>query len=124
MDQARSTFRAGGGTNAVLIDLAPGLPRVMADRGRILQVLNNLIINAARHATESSPIRVAALRDGMCVAISVSDGGRVSRQSGSRTCSESTPATVDEGSEPASDSRSAGGWWRRTEGASTPRAAG
>ena len=76
VDQARSTFRAGGGTNAVLIDLAPGLPRVMADRGRILQVLNNLIINAARHATESSPIRVAALRDGMCVAISVSDGGR------------------------------------------------
>ena len=48
----------------------------MADRGRILQVLNNLFINAARHATESSPIRVAALRDGMYVAISVSDEGR------------------------------------------------
>ena len=47
----------------------------MADRRRILQVLNNLFSNASRHAPDSSPIRVAAVRDGVHVAISVSDEG-------------------------------------------------
>ena len=48
----------------------------MADRQRIVQVLNNLLANAARHAPESSPIRVAAVRDGGHVAVSVADQGR------------------------------------------------
>ena len=76
VEQARNTFLAGGGTHTVLIDLAPDLPRVMADRKRIVQVLNNLFTNAARHAPEASPIRLAAVRDDMHVAISVSDRGR------------------------------------------------
>ena len=75
VDQARSTFLSGGGRHTVLIDLPPDLPRVMADRGRIGQVLNNLFSNAARHAPESSPIRIAAERDGVHVVISVSDEG-------------------------------------------------
>ena len=45
----------------------------MADRQRIVQVLNNLLTNAARHSAESSPIRVEAARDGAHVAVSVSD---------------------------------------------------
>ncbi len=76
VDQARNTSLSGGGRHTVLIDLAPDLPRVMADRGRIGQVLNNLLANAARHAPESSPVRVAAERDGVHVEISVSDEGR------------------------------------------------
>ena len=79
LDQARSTFLSGGGRHALSIDLPPDLPRVMADRPdrqRIVQVLNNLFSNAARHSPESSPIRVAAARDGVHVAISVSDEGR------------------------------------------------
>ena len=48
----------------------------MADRQRIEQVLNNLLANAARHARESSPIRVSAERDGVHVAVSVADEGR------------------------------------------------
>ena len=39
-------------------------------------MLNNLLSNAARASAESSPIRVAALRDGVHVAVSVSDEGR------------------------------------------------
>ena len=76
MDRARNTFLSGGGRHAVLIDLPPDLPRVMADRRRIVQVLNNLFSNASRHAPESSPIRIAAVRDGVHVAIAVSDEGR------------------------------------------------
>ncbi len=76
VDQARNTFLSGGGQHAIHIDLPPELPRVMADKERIVQVLNNLLANAAMHSAQSSSIRVAAMRDGMHVAISVSDEGR------------------------------------------------
>ena len=76
VDQARNTFVSGGGRHAVRIDLPPALPQVMADRERIVQVLNNLLSNAARHSPESSPIQVAGAVDGVHVAISVSDEGR------------------------------------------------
>ena len=76
VDQARNTFLSGGARHTVLIDLPPELPRVMADRRRIVQVLNNLFSNASKHSPESSPIRVAAVRDGVHIAISVSDEGR------------------------------------------------
>ena len=76
VDRARTTFLSGGGRHTVTIDLPPDLPRVMADRQRVEQVLNNLLANAARQAPESSPIRVAAERDGVHVAVSVADDGR------------------------------------------------
>ena len=76
VDRARNTFLSGGGRHSVLIDLPLDLSPVMADRGRIVQVLNNLLSNASKHAPESSPIRVAAVRDGVHVAISVADQGR------------------------------------------------
>ncbi len=76
VDQARNTFMSGGGRHRVLVDLPLELPRVMADRQRIVQVLNNLLSNAAAHSPGSAPIRVAALRDGVQVAISVADEGR------------------------------------------------
>ena len=76
VDRARNTFLSGGARHGVLIDLPPDLPRAMADRRRIVQVLNNLFSNASRHAPESSPIRVTAVREGVHVAISVADEGR------------------------------------------------
>ena len=76
VDQARTTFLSGGGRHSLLIDLPPDLPRVLADRRRIVQVLNNLFSNASRHSPETFPIRVSAARDGVYLAISVSDEGR------------------------------------------------
>ena len=76
VERARNTFLSGGGRHGVLIDLPPDLPRAMADRRRIVQVLNNLFSNASRHAPESSPIRVTAVREGVYVAISVADQGQ------------------------------------------------
>ena len=76
VDRARTTFLSGGGRHSVLPDISPDLPRVMADRRRIVQVLGNLISNAARHAPESSPIRISAARDGVHVEVSVTDEGR------------------------------------------------
>ena len=76
VEQARHTFLSGGGRPAVRIDLPPDLPRVVADPQRIVQVLNNLFSNASMHSPESSPIDVAAAREGVHVVISVSDQGR------------------------------------------------
>ena len=72
---ARTAFHGGGGRHEVEVDLAPDLPWVMADRTRIGQVLGNLLASAARNSPESSPIRVSAARDGVHVAVSVSDDG-------------------------------------------------
>ena len=76
VDRARNTFLSGGSGHDVRIDLAPDLPPVMANRRRIVQVLNNLLANAARHSRERSPIGVEAVRDGGHVAIAVEDEGR------------------------------------------------
>ena len=76
VDRARNTFLSGGGRHTVLIDLPLNLPRIMADRHRIVQVLNNLLSNAARHSPDSSPIRVAAAHEGAHVVVSVADEGR------------------------------------------------
>jgi len=75
VERARSTFLGSSGRHGIALDLPSGLPPVMADRQRIAQVLNNLLVNAARHAPESSPIRVAAVREDAHVAVSVSDEG-------------------------------------------------
>ena len=77
VDEAKNTFLSGGGRRTLTLDVEPDLPRVLADRRRIVQVLSNLLTNAARYSRESSPIRVSAsLVDGYCVAISVIDEGR------------------------------------------------
>ena len=76
VEQARSTFLGSGRRHGVVVDLPAGLPPVLAEGRRIVQVLNNLLANAARHAPETSPIRVAAAREDVHVAVSVSDEGR------------------------------------------------
>ena len=76
VERARTTFLSGGGRQPMHIDLPRDLPRVMADGRRIVQVLNNLFSNAARHSPKSAPIHVGAVHDGVEVAISVSDEGR------------------------------------------------
>ncbi len=75
VDQARNTFLSGGGRNPVEMDLPADLPRVLADRQRIVQVLGNLLSNAARHSPESSPIRIAVKEEGVHVAVTVADEG-------------------------------------------------
>ena len=76
VDRARNAFISAGGRNNLAIDIEPVLPLVMADRRRIVQVLGNLLSNAARHSSESSVIRVTAVRKDLYVALSVADEGR------------------------------------------------
>ena len=75
VDTARTMFFGGGRQNPVRIDLPPDLPRVRADRHRIVQVLLNLLTNAARHSPDSAAIRVEARLQGVHVEVSVVDEG-------------------------------------------------
>ncbi|MCY3922070.1 MAG: response regulator [Chloroflexi bacterium] len=76
IDEARTRFLSGGGRDRMHIELAPDLPPVMADKRRVVQVLINLLNNAAKYSAESSPIEIAAVRDGIHVAFSVTDEGQ------------------------------------------------
>ena len=75
VDRARKTFLSGGSRHGIQLDLPPDLPRVIADRRRIVQVLGNLLSNAARHSPAGYLIRVQAAPRGVQVEISVSDDG-------------------------------------------------
>ena len=72
-EEAETAFRVGGHKHTIGIDIPPDLPWVMADRSRIIQVLGNLLTNAARHSPESSTIRVSAAPGEFHLAVSVSD---------------------------------------------------
>ena len=76
VEEARQAFLSEGGRKNLVIELPSGLPLVMADPSRIVQVLGTLLSNAARHSSEDSPIRVTAVSEDVHVAVSVSDEGR------------------------------------------------
>ena len=74
--EVKSNFLSEGGRTNVQLDVPSDLPPVLVDRRRIVQVLSNLLSNAAKYSPEGSPIRITAARDGVHVAISVVDEGR------------------------------------------------
>ena len=76
VDRARNTFISGGGRNDLYIDVPTRLPMVLADRRRIVQVINNLLSNASRNSPGDSVIGVSAVQDGIHIAVSVTDEGR------------------------------------------------
>lgn len=47
---------------ALLIDIEPGLPEVVADRDQILQVLHNLVSNAVKYGRTGTPVHLRASR--------------------------------------------------------------
>ena len=76
VDEAHKAFQNGGDKHELQIDLDPNLPWIMADQLRMIQVLINLLSNAARHSPDTLPIRVSGSREGPLVVISVSDKGK------------------------------------------------
>ena len=76
VDEARSLFLSTGRRHSIRIEIAPGLPQVMTDKRRVVQVLSNLFSNAARFSDEESMIKVSAAQEGFHVAVSVTDEGR------------------------------------------------
>ena len=72
-------MRLEGDSRALIIDEPADLPRVIADRDQVLQVLYNLISNALKYGRSGSPIRVSlasvANSPGGSVKVTVADEG-------------------------------------------------
>lgn len=55
--------------------VSPGVPRVLADRTRLRQILGNLLYNALRHTAEGGLVILSAARQANVVEMSVTDTG-------------------------------------------------
>ena len=75
LEAARTRFAGEAGDHDLHIDLPAELPRVMADRRRIAQVLSNLLANASAYSPAGSRIDLAAAGRGAHVEIAVRDRG-------------------------------------------------
>ena len=75
VDAARGSFRSGGARQELEIELPARLAQVMADRRRIIQVLLNLLSNAARHSPGAPTIRLSAVQQDVEVRVTVADDG-------------------------------------------------
>ena len=76
VEEAGGRLRGEDARRPLKVELAAGLPMVLADRRRVVQVLGNLLSNAAAQSPEGSPLLLRAARDGVHVAVSVTDRGR------------------------------------------------
>ncbi|MCY4411768.1 MAG: ATP-binding protein, partial [Caldilineaceae bacterium] len=76
VDEARIMFMSSGRRNRIHLDVAADLPQVMTDRRRIVQVVSNLLANAARYSNELSTITVRAELKQFQVVVSIIDEGR------------------------------------------------
>ena len=75
VNEAQQAFVDGGGIHQLQVDIQKDLPPVLADRGRVVQVLGTLLTNATRFAPIST-IRIAATFENGFVEIAVDDDGR------------------------------------------------
>ncbi len=60
---------------SISVPVMTGLPDVLVDADRTVQVLVNLLSNAVKHAPSGSSVEVTAAREGATVAIAVRDHG-------------------------------------------------
>ena len=75
IEQAKNAFLSSGHDSSVEVEMMPELPRVWADGQRLVQVLHNLLSNAAKCSRKWSTITVAASVQELYVAVSVTDEG-------------------------------------------------
>jgi two-component system phosphate regulon sensor histidine kinase PhoR len=59
----------------VTVDVAPDLPTIRADRGRLQEALYNLLDNAVKYSREHGEITLVARRRDQQIVLSVSDNG-------------------------------------------------
>lgn len=75
VEEARTAFFTGAADNSLAIELPSGVPPVMADRRRVVQVISNLLSNAANHSPKFSHVTIAAAQRDDMVAITIIDQG-------------------------------------------------
>lgn len=73
VDQLSATVRSRG--QSLTLNLAPHLPKIIADFLRIEQVVVNLLSNAAKFTPQNSSISLSADQGNGCIVIEVQDSG-------------------------------------------------
>jgi PAS domain S-box-containing protein len=76
VEETLATFFRTVGLREVRLELPDALPLVKADRGRIGQVMTNLLTNAAKFSPSEAPITISAEQDPLSVTVHVRDEGR------------------------------------------------
>jgi two-component system phosphate regulon sensor histidine kinase PhoR len=61
--------------SALVREVEPDLPHIAADGSQILQLLDNLVLNALRYGEPGTPVTIAAYAEGPMVHLTVSDEG-------------------------------------------------
>jgi signal transduction histidine kinase/DNA-binding response OmpR family regulator len=76
LDEAQANFVRVGGLRELQIKLPDDLPSVNADYGRMVQVVDNLLANAARFSPPTAPITIEVEHDSVSATVHVRDQGR------------------------------------------------
>ena len=76
LQKAATEFSRASGSQDLRVTVADDLPRVMVDPQRVLQVVTNLLSNAAKFSPAESPIVVEAEDRGGQIVVCVRDRGR------------------------------------------------
>ena len=76
IDEARQIFARSGRSQELRIEFPESMRSVNGDKRRILQVMTNLLNNASKFSSPSTPIRVEVERDDVLATVHVHDQGQ------------------------------------------------
>ncbi len=76
IDEAKATLARAGRPHPVNVEMPEDLPPVNADKRRLVQVLSNLLNNAAKFASPDLPITIAVEHDPVHATVRVRDRGQ------------------------------------------------
>ncbi len=76
IQESQSTLARGGRSQRIDVEMPEGMPAVNADKRRLVQVLTNLLTNAAKFSPAASPITINVEHDAVHATIRVRDQGQ------------------------------------------------
>jgi PAS domain S-box-containing protein len=74
--EAQSQLQLLVSKHTLVLDVPDTLPPIHADKGRIVQVLTNIVDNSAKHSPAGTPIILSARQQGAWVEFRVTDSGK------------------------------------------------